>query len=606
MALAGAILVLMGGAVGFSLWKFNHVSGEVADIGVKHLPLRAVTDQILIRENEQALAFARIAYYGEKLAGSAAARNEFQKAETEVEELGKQVDTEVKKAEDVAAHGVQTADSDAERHEYEQIAQTLKSIDEEQNAFEVQIKRVSTLFEEGKVQEADVEDDKVVELETALLRSVSNLGTNRVAGMMADSVKRVDAHAASAMHSSLILSLLAFVLGLTGTFAISRAITGPVHQAVKLANAIALGDLNHKLELEQRDEVGQLAAALNQMAGNLQGTATLAGKVSEGDLNVEVRLLSDKDMLGQALQKMVTNLRTVVSEVAGAAGQVATGSEEMSATAQQLSQGATEQSAAAEETTASMEEMTSSIQQNADNARQTDQIATKVATDAKSSGEAVVQTAGAMKQIAEKINIIEEIARKTDLLALNAAVEAARAGEQGKGFAVVASEVRKLAERSQLAAAEINQLTTGGVAVAEGAGEMLGRLVPDIRKTAELVQEINAASSEQSVGAGQVNKAIQQLDQVIQQNASAAEELASTAEELAGQAEQLQTSISFFKLNGMAAPTRNRRNGSGAKSVPSTVAGKSPASASRACGSVVTLNSEARNADLQDGNFEHY
>jgi methyl-accepting chemotaxis protein len=191
--------------------------------------------------------------------------------------------------------------------------------------------------------------------------------------------------------------------------------------------------------------------------------------------------------------------------------------------------------------------MASSIQQNADNARTTDKLASKAAQDARTSGEAVIHTVSAMKQVAEKIGIIEEIARKTDLLALNAAVEAARAGEHGKGFAVVASEVRKLAERSQAAAAEISRLTVDGVQTAEGAGQMLTRLVPDIQKTAELVREIAAASSEQNTGASQINKAIQQLDQVIQQNSASSEEIASTAEELSSQAELLQSTIGFFR-----------------------------------------------------------
>ena len=193
--------------------------------------------------------------------------------------------------------------------------------------------------------------------------------------------------------------------------------------------------------------------------------------------------------------------------------------------------------------------MSSSIQQNADNAHQTNTIAAKAATDAQASGEAVIKTVSAMKEIAEKIGIIEEIARKTDLLALNAAVEAARAGEHGKGFAVVASEVRKLAERSQTAAAEIGKLSSSGVSLADGAGQMLVKLVPDIRKTADLVQEISAASTEQNSGASQINKAIQQLDQVIQQNAASSEEMASTSEELSSQAEQLQSTIAFFKLD---------------------------------------------------------
>ncbi|MHB1400754.1 MAG: methyl-accepting chemotaxis protein, partial [Trichloromonadaceae bacterium] len=221
--------------------------------------------------------------------------------------------------------------------------------------------------------------------------------------------------------------------------------------------------------------------------------------------------------------------------------------------------GATEQAASAEEASSSMEQMAANIRQNADNALQTEKIAVKSAADAQAGGQAVAQTVSAMKEIAGKISIIEEIARQTNLLALNAAIEAARAGEHGKGFAVVASEVRKLAERSQLAAAEISQLSGSSVEVAEKAGAMLVRMVPDIQRTAELVQEIAAASKEQDTGAEQVNKAIQQLDQVIQQNASASEEMASTAEELSGQAEQLQHTIAFFKVDHNSAGTAPRR-----------------------------------------------
>ena len=213
-----------------------------------------------------------------------------------------------------------------------------------------------------------------------------------------------------------------------------------------------------------------------------------------------------------------------------------------------MSQGASEQAAAAEEASASMEEMTANIRQNADNTDETEKIARKSAQDARESGEAVEQTVTAMRKIAEKIAIIEEIARQTDLLALNAAVEAARAGDNGKGFAVVASEVRKLAERSQRAAREISELSQVSVDVAERAGRMLTALMPDIRKTSELVQEISVSCNEQDSGADQINQAIQQQDQVIQQNASAAEEMASTAEELSSQAEQLQMHMAFFKV----------------------------------------------------------
>ncbi|MBU0910449.1 MAG: PAS domain-containing protein, partial [Proteobacteria bacterium] len=299
--------------------------------------------------------------------------------------------------------------------------------------------------------------------------------------------------------------------------------------------------------------------SLRQNIEALKGITGAAKQVSQGNLMVELKKRSDEDELMESLQAMVEKLKEVVLEVQSAADNVAAGSQELSASAQEMSQGASEQAAAAEEASASMEEMSSTIRQSADNALQTDKIATKSAGDALEGGKAVNQTVGAMKEIAGKISIIEEIARQTNLLALNAAIEAARAGEHGKGFAVVASEVRKLAERSQKAAAEISQLSSASVDVAERAGDMLSRMLPDIQKTAELVQEISAASREQDTGAEQINQAIQQLDQVIQQNAGASEEMSSTAEELSAQAEQLQSTIAFFKINTQGAGPGRRR-----------------------------------------------
>ncbi len=295
-----------------------------------------------------------------------------------------------------------------------------------------------------------------------------------------------------------------------------------------------------------------IAFFVSKMITNALGKAVvMARELSEGNLSLEIEVNSG-DEAGQLLsgmKNMMEKLKDVVTDVKNAADNVASASQQMSSSSQQMSQGATEQAASAEEVSSSMEEMVSNIKQNADNAQQTEKIALKSAQDAQDGGNAVVETVSAMKQIATKIAIIEEIARQTNLLALNAAIEAARAGEHGKGFAVVATEVRKLAERSQTAAAEINKLSASSVEVAERAGEMLMKTVPDIRKTAELVSEINASSSEQDTGAQQINKAIQQLDQVIQQNASVTEEMASTAEELTSQAEQLQDTVAFFRID---------------------------------------------------------
>ena len=282
----------------------------------------------------------------------------------------------------------------------------------------------------------------------------------------------------------------------------------------------------------------------------LEGVSNAMDSVASGKLNLEVKV-SSKDEIGltmSALDRMISTLGGVVGEVKKATTFVASGSEEVNSASYQLSQGATEQAASLEEISSSMEQMAANIRQSADNASQTERISQKAATDAQRGGEAVVEAVVAMKDIAGKISIIQEIARQTNLLALNAAIEAARAGEHGKGFTVVASEVRKLAERSQIAAGEISEKSSRTVELAEQAGSMLDRLVPEIRKTAELVQEISGASREQDIGANEINRALQQLDQVVQQSAGSSELLSDTSNALAGQSDQLRQSVNFFKL----------------------------------------------------------
>jgi methyl-accepting chemotaxis protein len=396
-----------------------------------------------------------------------------------------------------------------------------------------------------------------------------------------------------------------------GVNGILDAVINPLNVSAKYVDLISKGDNPPPITDTYYGDFNLIKNNLNTLVAAMNEITSAAEEISNGNLTVEIRERSPQDKLMQALSAMVSGLTQTVSDIRGIAGEVAAASQSISTASIQVSKGASAQAAAAEEASSSMEEMVSNIKQNADNAQQTDKIANKSARDAQESGKSVLEAVSAMKEIANKISIIEEIARQTNLLALNAAIEAARAGEHGKGFAVVAAEVRKLAERSQKAAAEINQLSSTTLRVSEKSGEMLDKLVPDIQRTAELVQEISAASKEQDTGAEQINKALQQLEKVIQQNASASEEMASTTEELTGQSDQLVSALGFFHTgdeNGAG------RKGGGSKAArPSKAAaphstkpaGHAMAGGRAAGGAGVNLRLKDKHDEL-DGEFERY
>jgi methyl-accepting chemotaxis protein len=403
----------------------------------------------------------------------------------------KKIDGMVSKGRHSAARSVYK--SDTEIH----AASTLGRLDRVIAWHEAKLKGL----QEARTVYATVTQPTLKEIQELLAKIKTTVDDN----MMTD--KHMLEKAGMTRNGVILMILASLPIGILLGTVITRGITIPIRKSVDFAKEISMGDLTSSIEVTQKDEVG---------------------------------------MLAESLAEMLHWLRDIVEEVKTASDNVASGSMHLNVSSQDMSSGAAEQASSAEEASSSMEEMVANIRQNADNAMTTEKMARKAASDAIESGSAVTETVQAMEQIAQKIGIIEEIARQTNLLALNAAIEAARAGEHGKGFAVVASEVRKLAERSQSAAAEINEISSNSMEVAHNAGTMLAQLVPDIQRTAELVQEISAASNEQNIGAEQINRAIQELDSVIQKNSAASEEMASTSEELSAQAEQLQRSISFF------------------------------------------------------------
>jgi len=508
LALLTSFFMIVIATIGISTWLYMARLGHDIDvITQQNIPLTQAVVKISTTQLEQSIQLERAIRTGVAMVSDEDERSDFIQARKAFEKLSPAVRSELSTAKKLVSDALA---SEQNRSEFERVAASLDNVEQLHRNYESDIIDVIALLAEGNVDVATSLVGDIEALENELGQELEQL--------ISDFAKFTESASASAtgqktaaVNMLITSSMIGFVVGILFAFWIGKTI-------------------------------------LRQLGGEPVQVQNLALRIARGDLSIDANEHKTPQGVLAAMMTMRKKLIDIVGEIQSNSDLISSAAAQVSDTANSLSNGASEQAASVEQTSASIEQMGASISQNSENAQTTDKIASDSASAAQQGGEAVHETVQAMTQIADRISIIEDIAYQTNMLALNAAIEAARAGEHGKGFAVVAAEVRKLAERSQQAAAQISTLTGDSVKVAERAGTLLTKMVPDITQTAELVQEISASSEEQSSGVGQINSAMHKLDKVTQQNAAGSEQLAATAEEMQSQSLTLHKVVGFFKL----------------------------------------------------------